>query len=1290
MKVKVKLNLGLFLLIFLFFFKFPLFGQTVLILYDGPEEKSEAFKSAAFIRRFLGHFQIDSSSVASIRHYQSSFVYEPDFLFLVFEEGHPEFPPRMLSDLAERNKPTIWIHMHFDHFLESEGEKLGLVYDDWEERTDWKIFYKGEEFPKEDPGLNRLRILDANKVEVLARIVSGDGRSYPYVLRSGHFWYFADSPFSYAMEGGRFLILADLLHDILDQDHPHSHQAMVRIEDVNPESDPEDLLRLGHWLKKEGIPFAISLIPIFRDPSAQQEIRLSERPKLVAALKKLVSLGGTIVLHGATHQHQGRTAEDYEFWDDLVGQPVPHESPDWVGERIKLGLEECLRCGLYPLAWETPHYSASQSDYQIIARFFDTFYDRLMAAELVGTQQIFPYPCYIEEFKIRIVPENLGYVDFEKPDPEDLIRRARRMLVVRDGLASFFFHPFVPLKYLQEICLSLEAMGWKFVSLRDFPCNLRTESLWVTSEGGEATIVLRGEYLHELLIDREGRLIREKYSAEPIDGLWPQKIDLSSGSLYVLEAVTSLPVKTRTFPFKLINSVKNIFLKKKTPPVRLTETAVLTMEDLKQEEEKNDFKSFLHFLRVYGLNPQEISLRRLGSLRPGKPDLLVVANPVARRLREAQIDRLLDFVERGGLMITDGPSPLATKLGFKFSQEKVKIRGLRETTLPAPVFEWSEPAIEPSFTFESGLVLARDLDQNLPLAVMRLYGEGKVLYLATLFDPQTTFGLSRYPYLIYYLKNNLGIPLNIRRNSVELYFDPGLRQGVSLEKLVRHWRSCGVKIIYLASWHFYENYQFPYRYFLDLCHRFGLAVYAWFEFPQVTPLLWEKNPEWREKQVNGQDARNGWRLPLNLFHPEARQATINFLREMLLNYDWDGINLAEISFDTAGGLLYPEKFTPFNSEVKKLFKEKEGFDLAEIFKPDSPYYWKRNPEARAKLMTFRCELIRELHLLFLEEIEKIRKMKKAEWEIIVTNYDSILHPEIIEECGVDTRLILDLMKTFSFILQVEDPARSWVELPSRYEKYFETYKNLVPDLNRLMFDINVVPWRDIRRTPFPLAQACGSELASLVYFAARPSGRVGIYSEATINPLDLPLLPFVLGAEVEVVEKDGKYISRSRRPFNLGINGSAWEVWLNGQAWPLIYQNMVAVPAGENTIVFKRSAWFNFAWPGFRFFLDGELMEMEIDEPWYRLTYSSSLPVSFFYNSLPRRLLLDGEIRPLRLDQSSLILPRGQHRLEIFTESPSVHRLKSFGYFSSLLFFLLGSLSVGSLALIYLYVRIRR
>ncbi len=1274
----------------LFFFVASAFSQSVLIFYDGSEGKSEAFKSACFLNRLLGHFKIEKSSVLSIRHYVRGLALEPDFLFLFFEEGQPEFPAVLLTDLTQRPKTTLWVNMHIDRFLETEAERLGFVYDDWEERTDWKVWYKGEDFSKEDPGLNRLKLQAPDKVEVIATISSPDGRTFPYVLRSGGFWYIADSPFSYAYEGGRFLILADLLHDILGQDHPTAHQALVRIEDINPEDNPAYLKRLGQWLEKEGIPFSLSLIPIFRDPSTQQEVRLSERPKLVAALKELVNRGATIVLHGATHQHQGRTAEDYEFWDDISGRPIPHETQDWVEERIRLGLEECLRCGLYPLTWETPHYSASQEDYRLIGRFFDSLYDRVMAAELVGTQQIFPYPVFLPDLMVQVIPENLGYVDFEKPDPSRIIENARHMLTVRDGLASFFFHSFVPLKYLQEVCRAMKSMGWNFISARDFACNLRTDSLWVTSAGGEGSIRLRGEYVHELLLDRLGKTLRESYSSEPIDGLWPQKIALPPGSLYVLEAKLSQPTKPKTFPASLILGLKDILNPgPKRAPIRLHKTAVMAVENISSQDE-NDIKSFLSVLRVFGLNPEVVSQKKLGALRPSQPDLLVIPNPVALRLSPAEVNRIVDYVYAGGQVISDGPSALIEKFGFQLGQEKMTLKGIKETTLPAPVFEWSSPALISVFNFEAGLVLARDLEQGLPVVVLRSVGQGKVLFLAATFDPVTPFGVSRYPYFAYYLKNNLGLPFLVRRNNLELYFDPGLRPEVSLEKLVRHWRASGVKIIYLATWHFYEKYQFPYRYFIDLCHRFGIAVYAWFELPQVTPLIWEKHPEWREKQVDGQDARNGWRLPINLFHPEARETTLNFFRQMLLHHDWDGVNLAELCFDTDHGLLYPEKFTPGNEAVSRIFRQKEGFDLSEVFRPGSPFYWKHNSQAYERLLAFRRNLIKELHRLFLEEIQKINDYKKAAWEVIVTNYDSLLHPEISEQCGVDTRDIVDLMDEFPFILQIEDPARSWTALPFRYQNYLEAYKQIIPDLNRLMFDINVVPWRDIRKTPFPLSQACGNELATLVFFGQQPSGRVALYSEATILPLDLVLLPFVSAADVSLEAKGDGYLLRSRRPFNLVLSRPDYQAWLNGREWPLISGSSVAIPAGENYLQLKKLPVFHPAGLSYRFYLDGELVEVEAAGPWYRLLYSSSLPVTFSFNQLPGRLLLDNQTWPIFLDQTSLILPRGRHSLEIYTEAAAVHRLKTVGYFSSLLFFVLGSVSVGLLLGSYFYIKIKR
>lgn len=52
----------------------------------------------------------------------------------------------------------------------------------------------------------------------------------PYVMRSGNFWYFADTPFSCIGPRDRYLVVADMLHDILGSKAVESHRAMVRLE----------------------------------------------------------------------------------------------------------------------------------------------------------------------------------------------------------------------------------------------------------------------------------------------------------------------------------------------------------------------------------------------------------------------------------------------------------------------------------------------------------------------------------------------------------------------------------------------------------------------------------------------------------------------------------------------------------------------------------------------------------------------------------------------------------------------------------------------------------------------------------------------------------------------------------------------------------------------------------------------------------------------------------------------------------------------------------------------------
>ncbi|OGD26625.1 MAG: hypothetical protein A2Y56_09780, partial [Candidatus Aminicenantes bacterium RBG_13_63_10] len=519
--------------------------RDVLFIYDGPAGRSEAFKTASYIEKLLSHFSLGPGRLVQARDYRPGSAEVPGFLFVVFEEGTPDVPDALLRDLARRKAPIVWVNLHVEKLLELNPERWGLTHMGLDFSGKFRVTYKDRTFVKEDPEFNMIRVDVPDKVWVAARLDDGAGRTWPYVLRSRNLWYVADAPYSYAHEGGRFLVLADLLHDVFGLDHPPSRRAMLRIEDLTPEDDPAEMRRIANFLAGEKVPFQVALVPRFRDPKSQVEIDLADRPEFVEAVRHMTAKGGTVVLHGVTHQHRGLSTDDYEFWDDVSGEPLAFDSPDWVRQRLSQGLRDCFRQEIYPLAWETPHYSASRNTYRVIAEFFDTFNDRLMAADISGAQVLSPYPFRDSELGVTVIPENLGYVDLDNPDPDRLLRNAENMTVVRDGLASCFFHSFVPLRHLKRLVRGMKRQGWEFVSLRDFGCNLRTESHWVTSTGGAGSITAVNQYVRETTWSRTGRLVSRKLGASRQKGRVSRRVGLPSGGLYVLETLDLRPGRPR-------------------------------------------------------------------------------------------------------------------------------------------------------------------------------------------------------------------------------------------------------------------------------------------------------------------------------------------------------------------------------------------------------------------------------------------------------------------------------------------------------------------------------------------------------------------------------------------------------------------------------------------------------------------------------------------------------------------------------------------------------------------------
>ncbi len=491
-------------------------ARRVLVLYDnGPvKEPSDAMGAITeqLLRNLLGHFAVRVTT-RPVTAYRRGEIAQYDATFYLGVVRHGALPASFTHDVAASQHTVCWIDEHLGQLadLPTFTRRYGVKYlgMDKDEYTDFR--YRVFRFTRhlDDPVLGKLQILDRRKARVVATCATSDTETppVPYITQTANLWYVADNPFYNAGDEDRYLIFADVLHDILGIHHREQHRAMVRLEDIHPLTPPAKLREIGDLFRELGVPFSIALIPEYRDPrgvenhGVPRKVRLDEMPQLVETLHYLERCGGSIVLHGYTHQfsdklnpYSGLSAEDSEFMREvrlpdgtMQDTPVPGDCARWVRTRLRLAHRILDRCGLKAVAWNTPHYIASETDYRELARHFTRFVDSGQyyavdpAGKLVGEGQMMPYVLRDVYGCLRI-PETLGYFNFTATDdealrrPEEMLKLARAQLGVRDGWASFFFHIDKPLAAVKETILGLKAMGYTFVpvtSVPEFPAKKR-------------------------------------------------------------------------------------------------------------------------------------------------------------------------------------------------------------------------------------------------------------------------------------------------------------------------------------------------------------------------------------------------------------------------------------------------------------------------------------------------------------------------------------------------------------------------------------------------------------------------------------------------------------------------------------------------------------------------------------------------------------------------------------------------------------------------------------------------
>ncbi|MCX6155948.1 MAG: DUF2334 domain-containing protein [Candidatus Kapabacteria bacterium] len=1280
--------------------------KKILVVYEGnANSKNYAMADARQLGNLLGHFNTNLT-ISSVNDYKPKDVEKFEFCFYIGFNRKNNVPDNFIRDIIKTDRPVVWLNSGIidvsakKEFADKFGFKVSKidslsVYD--------AVLCSNVKFTKGEESSHIIDIIDKKNVNVLATALStAKKKEIPYIVKSKNLIYIADSPFGYANETDRYLLFADMLHDILNEEHEHSHSAIVRIEDVTAMHDPDKLRNIADFLSSRGIPFLVGVVPIYVDPSEGLRVTLSDKPAIVDALKYMEHNGGTIVMHGVTHQYKGVSTADYEFWDQQTNAPIKDETEDAIAKKIEIGIQEFLKNGLHPILWETPHYTASNKLYKTITKYFSTSIEQKLAIENSDYSQYFPYIINKDLFGQRILPENLGYVPNDPDDKsvalegvQNIIKGAHSNLYVRDGFAAFFFHPFLDLNLLKEIVDNIQNMGYTFIEVKDFTNWVKTADRVIITGSQDYSVKMEDQYLLESYYEENGKLTFKGISSERINGVINKHIDLQPGQIY-----TAHPIEYRERELSLyeksVNDVKK-FVKKVISPKEEWDIphVALIWNYYALGEYYNDQASFAAVFNSLNINVDTIFIGENYDLT--KYNLLIVPYTSVDSLKLQDYDKIVGFVEKGGNLITDFTNNfLADEFGIKFTGKTLNISAIRDYFYPEEAIRWQFSRQVPKLNINpDDIVLCQDDNTDAPIAVGRNYFKGKLIYFSTLFDPYTQQGYSRYPYLMEYVRKYFKLKPILRRNNLEVYFDPGFRATFSVENLVKQWVNAGVRIIHAAGWHTYKKYTYDYKRLINLAHANGILVYAWIEPPQVSKIFYDNHPEWREKNYKGEDVRPSWRYPVALTDRNCLEAVKNEYLNLLNNFDWDGVNLAELYFEAGKGMNQPELFTPMHESAKKEFKNKYNIDLPSIFNPASAHYWQKNTIVRHEVIDYRIKKLTEVYKLLLNEFSKINKNKDG-FQVIVTAMDSYGSPELKENIAVDMSEIIKLKNQFKFALNVEDPENLWSTDPQRYTEIGRKYDSLLTGNKDLLLDLNIMNFRKKEAfTAFPTLIQTGTESYLIVNSASLATPRVVIYSEASVNPQDMAMLPFALASGVNYTASKEGFQFDSPTSFYLSLPDKIKAVSLNGSIVSSSVGNSFLIPAGKNTVKFLNAQGDLFSTSQIEpkiISITGNLVSLQYDMRSISFNYSSDIRTLVCVNREPVTIEVDGKefsFSALKGNNCySVFIPSGNHQVKMVLSDVFSYSVNLTSLLSSTGIALFGTLAVLMLIVMYISIKI--
>ncbi|PGZ75095.1 DUF2334 domain-containing protein [Bacillus sp. AFS029637] len=449
----------------------------VLVLYSTKDDK--VTNNIQILNTQLGHFTNDIT-VKNLKEATTT-TDSSSFTHIVYSgEKKEEFSTETKQFLENFSGPVLVLGQNVEQ-LSSRFSFITLKSNDVRVN---KIEYPNKKLKNALEGERLIQSVDTNGT-VLAN-ASSSNNTNPLIVQNGTSYYVATPNLFDWMSH----YVGEMLFSYFGQ-KPKTDKisAYLRLEDVHPAADINQLKEIAELLKEKKIPYMITVIPVYTDPDTGKTIHLKDKPELVDLLRSMQDDGASIIMHGYTHQfYDSETGEGFEFWDVKTDQPIrqpKHEKPktkddfpnteaynqyvqkgeefeeQYTTDHIEKGIQELVDAKLYPVAFEAPHYTMSQKGYEILSRYFSTYVGQLQLNDTTWRSMHSPFYTSTPSFLhgMKLMPETVGFIEEDKPQAiAKMKERAVSVAKLSDGIIGAFYHPYLGVEPLKEVLKDLESI----------------------------------------------------------------------------------------------------------------------------------------------------------------------------------------------------------------------------------------------------------------------------------------------------------------------------------------------------------------------------------------------------------------------------------------------------------------------------------------------------------------------------------------------------------------------------------------------------------------------------------------------------------------------------------------------------------------------------------------------------------------------------------------------------------------------------------------------------------------